>query len=139
MAACWVIATHSAYNMFSWYKYLSVILVFSHPRFMEWEFHFLSIAYSYQSKSSRGGGGGGWIKCIDPSEVKVLFIVLPGYHDFSHVIVHLGTYWFRTIFSGVFREEKHPIRGSLCKLVCLFAQVLRCFQHYLSYHDGVWL
>ena len=25
------IAAHSAYDMFSWYKYLSVILVFSHP------------------------------------------------------------------------------------------------------------
>ena len=30
--------THSAYDMFSWYKYLSVFLVFSHPRFVEWEF-----------------------------------------------------------------------------------------------------
>ena len=26
-------ATHSAYNMFSWYKYLIVILVFSHHGF----------------------------------------------------------------------------------------------------------
>ena len=34
----WGIAAHSAYNMFSWYKYLSVISVFSTPRFMEWEF-----------------------------------------------------------------------------------------------------
>ena len=32
------IAAHSAYDMFSWYKYLSVILVFPIPRFMEWEF-----------------------------------------------------------------------------------------------------
>ena len=31
-------AAHSACDMISWYKYLSVILVFSHPRFMEWEF-----------------------------------------------------------------------------------------------------
>ena len=31
MAAYWGIAAHSAYDMFSWYKYLSVILVFSHP------------------------------------------------------------------------------------------------------------
>ena len=28
MAACWGIAAHSAYDMFSWYKYLSDILVF---------------------------------------------------------------------------------------------------------------
>ena len=27
------IAAHSAYEMFSWYKYLSVSLVFSHPGF----------------------------------------------------------------------------------------------------------
>ena len=34
----WGIAAHLACDMFSWYKYLSVILVFSTPRFMEWEF-----------------------------------------------------------------------------------------------------
>ena len=38
MAAYWEIAVHSAYEMFSLYKFLSVILVFSHPRFMGWEF-----------------------------------------------------------------------------------------------------
>ena len=32
------IAAHSPYDIFSWYKYLSVILVFPTPRFMEWEF-----------------------------------------------------------------------------------------------------
>ena len=31
------IAAHSAYEMFSWYKYLIVSLVFSPPRFLEWE------------------------------------------------------------------------------------------------------
>ena len=38
MAAYWGIAAHSAYDMFSWYKNLSVILVFPIPRFVEWEF-----------------------------------------------------------------------------------------------------
>ena len=31
------IAAHSAYDMFSWYKYLIVNLVFSPPRCLEWE------------------------------------------------------------------------------------------------------
>ena len=32
------IAAHSAYDMFSWYKYLIVYLVFFSPsRFLEWE------------------------------------------------------------------------------------------------------
>ena len=31
MAAYWGIAAHSAYDIFSWYKYLSVILVFFPP------------------------------------------------------------------------------------------------------------
>ena len=31
------IAAHSAYEMFSWYKYLIVGLVFFPPRFLEWE------------------------------------------------------------------------------------------------------
>ena len=31
------IAAHSAYEMFSWYEYLIVILVFSPPRVLEWE------------------------------------------------------------------------------------------------------
>ena len=31
MADYWGIAAHSAYDMFSWYKYLSAISVFSHP------------------------------------------------------------------------------------------------------------
>ena len=31
MAAYWGIVAHSAYDMFSWYKYLSVILVFFPP------------------------------------------------------------------------------------------------------------
>ena len=31
LAAYWGIAAHSAYDMVSWYKYLSAILVFSHP------------------------------------------------------------------------------------------------------------
>ena len=37
MAACWKIAAHSAYDVFSKYKYLIVNLVFP-PRFLEWEF-----------------------------------------------------------------------------------------------------
>ena len=31
------IAAHSAYEMFSWYKYLIVSLVFFQPWFLEWE------------------------------------------------------------------------------------------------------
>ena len=31
------IAAHSAYDMFSWYKYLIVNLVFFPPGFLEWE------------------------------------------------------------------------------------------------------
>ena len=31
------IAAHSAYEMFSWYQYLIVGLVFFSPRFLEWE------------------------------------------------------------------------------------------------------
>ena len=31
------IAAHSAYEMFSWYKYLIVSFVFFPPRFLEWE------------------------------------------------------------------------------------------------------
>ena len=31
------IAAHSAYGMFSWYKYLIVNLVFFPSRFLEWE------------------------------------------------------------------------------------------------------
>ena len=39
VAAYWGIATHSAYDLFPWYKYLSVILVFfPTPRFVKWEF-----------------------------------------------------------------------------------------------------
>ena len=40
MTAFWGIAAHSAYmyDMFSWYKYLSVILFFPTPRFVELEF-----------------------------------------------------------------------------------------------------
>ena len=33
MATYWEIAAHSAYDMFSWYKYLIVNLVFSHLGF----------------------------------------------------------------------------------------------------------
>ena len=33
MATYWKIAAHSAYGMFSWYKYLIVSLVFSHLGF----------------------------------------------------------------------------------------------------------
>ena len=40
MAAYWEIAAHSVYNMFSKYKYRIVNLVFSPPRFLEWEFLF---------------------------------------------------------------------------------------------------
>ena len=32
-----IIAAHSAYEMFSWYRYLIVSLVFSHLGFLEWE------------------------------------------------------------------------------------------------------
>ena len=31
------IAAHSAYEIFSWYKYLIVSLVFSHFGFLEWD------------------------------------------------------------------------------------------------------
>ena len=37
-AAYWEIAAHSAYDMFCKYKYLIVNLVFSPPRFLEWDF-----------------------------------------------------------------------------------------------------
>ena len=60
MAAYWGIAAHSAYDMFSRYKYLpvSVILVFSHPSVYGvgvsfWLRHFLIIAYLYLFKDSR--------------------------------------------------------------------------------------
>ena len=39
------IAAHSAYEMFSWYRYLIVSLVFSHLRFLEWE-SFADCAFS---------------------------------------------------------------------------------------------
>ena len=35
MAAYWEIASDSAYDMFSWYKYLTVNLVFSLPSVFE--------------------------------------------------------------------------------------------------------
>ena len=50
------IAAHSAYDMFSWYKYLIVSLVFSPPRFLEWEsfsdcaLNFLIFAFLYLFK-----------------------------------------------------------------------------------------
>ena len=50
MAAYWGIAAHSAYDMFSWYEYLSVILVFSYPSVYGVGIsfrHFLIIAYLY--------------------------------------------------------------------------------------------
>ena len=37
MAAYWRIAAHSAYDTFSWYKYLSV-----NPRFVEWNFFLIA-------------------------------------------------------------------------------------------------
>ena len=37
MAVCWEIATHSAYDMVSEYKYLIVNLFFP-PRLLKWEF-----------------------------------------------------------------------------------------------------
>ena len=37
MATYWENTAHSAYDMFSWYKYLIVNLVFFPPRFLEWE------------------------------------------------------------------------------------------------------
>ena len=40
------IAAHSAYEMFSWYKYLIVSLVFFPPRFLEWE-SFSDCAFSW--------------------------------------------------------------------------------------------
>ena len=38
MAAYWEIAAHLAYDVVFLYKYLTASLVFSHPRFLEWEF-----------------------------------------------------------------------------------------------------
>ena len=40
MAAYWEVAAHSAYDMFSEYKYLIVNLVFSRLDFLEWDFFF---------------------------------------------------------------------------------------------------
>ena len=45
MATFWEIAAHSAYEMFSWYRYLIVSLVFSHLGFLEWE-SFADCAFS---------------------------------------------------------------------------------------------
>ena len=42
----WKIAAHSAYEMFSWYRYLIVSLVFSHLGFLEWE-SFADCAFSW--------------------------------------------------------------------------------------------
>ena len=42
MAAYWGIAAHSPYDIFSWYKYLSVILVF--PPLGLWSGNFFLIA-----------------------------------------------------------------------------------------------
>ena len=39
------IAAHSAYEMFSWYRYLIVSLVFSHLGLLEWE-SFADCAFS---------------------------------------------------------------------------------------------
>ena len=39
------IAAHSAYEMFSWYRYLIVSLVFSHLGVLEWE-SFADCAFS---------------------------------------------------------------------------------------------
>ena len=39
------IAAHSAYEMFSWYRYLIVSLVFFHLGFLEWE-SFADCVYS---------------------------------------------------------------------------------------------
>ena len=44
MAAYWQIAAHSAYDMFSKYKYLIVNLVFSPPRFWSGNF-FLTVPF----------------------------------------------------------------------------------------------
>ena len=54
MVAYWEIAAHSAYDMFSQYKYRSVNLVLIPPRFFKWGFLsdcaiFLIIAYFYFS------------------------------------------------------------------------------------------
>ena len=38
MATDWGIAAHSAYDMFSWYKYLIVNSFFFPPRVLEWDF-----------------------------------------------------------------------------------------------------
>ena len=37
MATYWKVAAHLAYEVFSWYKYLIVNIVFSPPRFLECE------------------------------------------------------------------------------------------------------
>ena len=54
MATFGKVAAHSAYEMFSWYKYLIVSLVFSRLGFVEWESFsdcafLLIIAYLYLS------------------------------------------------------------------------------------------
>ena len=43
MVALWGIAAHAAYDMFSWYKYISVILVFF-PSLGLWSGNFFMIA-----------------------------------------------------------------------------------------------
>ena len=47
----WKKAAHSAYEKFSWYKYLIVSLVFYHLGFLEWEF-FSDCAFSRSLRTS---------------------------------------------------------------------------------------
>ena len=54
MAAYWEIAAHSAYDMFSKYKYIIINFVFSHLDFWSWNFflapftdHFLLLLFHF--------------------------------------------------------------------------------------------
>ena len=53
----WKIAALSAYDMFSWYKYLIVNLVFFPSRFLEWVRLFLIVAYLYLTNIKFGFKG----------------------------------------------------------------------------------
>ena len=72
------IAAHSAYDVFSWYKYLIVNLVFFPPRFLEWEsFFFLIAPFSDRCllvllKLHAGGSG---VRLFDVPDIKLFILV----------------------------------------------------------------
>ena len=85
MTAYWGIAAHSAYDMFSWYKYLSVIiLVFPTPRFMEREFlsdHCLLVPFYYGPDIKLlilVGWGRSFLSVAWPTGVQLVFFFCSG-------------------------------------------------------------